>query len=344
MKKICLVALVDHNCNFLIALERALSEIGFEVETHKIPFLWNFNKDYVDRLNALLKERSQEQFLIFSPESTELFLKEADLTIVYSAYRSWFDQEKIRVIPHIATPVKPPKSIDHLTWTSKPPLRIGFMGRSFANSRLTNFVEKLPVQLKLWLLRGSFLRNAVVVGLMNDYGISVKSINAFSRTETIKILRANKDKYKNVELDIVEKGAFSGSEQDKREYISHLERNTYIICTRGTENFSFRAYEALSRGKVPVIIDTDVVLPKEIAWDAVSVRVPYESLDRIYEIILHDYESRSTREFVARQTKAFSSMAELRNTRWIKGLANEVRGRVCRQNQNHCSAILQEWL
>lgn len=335
MRKICLVGLVEYSCDFLIALDRALSEIGFEVETHKIPCLWAFGRDYVNRLKTLLREKSQEQYLIFNPESTELFLNEANFTIIYSAYRSWFDQKKMRVIPHIWTPVGPPKSIDHLTWTSKPPLRIGFMGRSFTNSRLSNIAAKFPAQLQQWLLRGSYLRNAAMIGLMNDHGFPIKAINAFSRTETMKVLRAKKENYKNVELDVIEKRAFNGSEQDKNEYINHLERNTYIICPRGTENYSFRVYEALSRGKVPVIIDTDVVLPKEIAWDLLSVRVPYESLDRIYEIILRDYESRSTRDFVARQAKAFSSMTELRNMHWIKDLANEVRDQICRQHQNH---------
>jgi Exostosin family len=335
VRKICLVGLFDQSCDFLISLERALSEFGFEVETHKIPYVWAFGRDYVNKLKILLKKKSQEQFLIFSPETTELFLKEADFTIIYSAYRSWFDQKKMRVIPHVWTPVRPPKSIDHLTWTGKPLLRIGFMGRSYTNSRLSNIAAKFPVQLKQWLLRGSYLRNAAMIGLMNDQGFSIKAINAFSRTETMNVLRAKKENYRNVALDIIEKRAFNGSEQDKNEYINHLERNTYIICPRGTENYSFRAYEVLSRGRIPVIIDTDVVLPKEIAWDCLSVKVPYDSLDGIYDIISRDYESRSGSDFIVRQKKAFTSMTELRNMRWIKDLANEVRDQICCQNQNH---------
>ena len=333
VKKICLVGLVDGSGDFLTALERAFREIGFEVETHKIPCVWAFGKDYVNKLKVLFKEKSREQFLIFSPETTELFLKEADFTIIYSAYRSWFDQKKMRVIPHIWTPVGSPESTDHLEWTSKPPLRIGFMGRSFTNSRLSNFVEKLPAQVKQWLLRGSYLRNAAMLGLMNDQGFSVKAINAFSRTETMNALRENKKNYKNIELDIVEKRAFSGSERDKHEYINHLEESTYVVCPRGTENYSFRAYEALSRGKIPVIIDTDVVLPREIDWDSLSVIVPYRSLGRIYEIILRDYESKSASDFMARQKKAFASMAELRSLRWIKDMADELGDVVRRQDR-----------
>ena len=324
MRKICLVFLVDDNFDCLTVLEQALREIGFEVETYKIPYLWNFSRNYVNRLKALLREKSKEQFLIFSPQSTELFLKEADFSLIYSAYRSWFDHTKMRVIPHFWTPVRPPESIDHLRWTSKPPLRIGFRGQSYTISRLSNIVLKLPMHLKQWLLRGSYLRYAGIIALMNDLGLSIKTINAFSRIETIEILKANKEKYENIEFDIIERRAFNGSEVEISKYINHLERNTYIVCPRGTENYSYRIYEALSRGKIPVIIDTDCVLPKEIDWDYLSVRVPYGSLDKIRETVLHDYKSRSAPEFVARQKQAFSAMADLRTMRWVKELAKEV--------------------
>jgi hypothetical protein len=322
-RKICLVYLADGSLDYLPALERALKESGFDVETNKIPSLWLFSRNYVKKLKSLLNEKSQDQFLIFVPQTTELFLKEPDFTLIYSAYRSWFDHTKMRVVPHFWTPVDPPKSIQNLRWTSKPPLKIGFMGRSYANSRLSNVILKLPKQLKQWILRGRYLQHVNLIALMNDYGFPFKTISAFSRIETMEMLREKREKYK-LNLDLLEKGPFDGSEREKRDYVKHLERNTYIICPRGTENYSFRVYEALARGRIPVIIDTDVVLPKEIVWDDVSIKVPYESLDKIYDIIVCDYESRSAADFMARQQKAFSLMAELRSMEWVKGLANEL--------------------
>ena len=72
------------------------------------------------------------------------------------------------------------------------------------------------------------------------------------------------------------------------EYSRHLERNTYVVCPRGTENYSFRIYEALNFGRIPVIIDTDIVLPQQIDWQQSAIVVPYGSLERIYDIILND--------------------------------------------------------
>jgi hypothetical protein len=159
---------------------------------------------------------------------------------------------------------------------------------------------------------------------MNELGLPVTGVNTFARIETTQILKENRTKYKSVELDIVEKQGFGASEQELNEYVSHLERSTYIVCPRGTENYSFRIYEALGRGKIPVIIDTDIVLPKEINWDHLSIRIPYESLGTLYDVILRDYELRSESDFIERQAAAFSSFAELRTMRWVKNLAKEL--------------------
>ena len=331
MQKICLVFLVNEGFDSLTAFERAFREIGFDVDVIRIPNFWldSLSKNQLRSLRALFKEKKAKgRFLFFSPQSTELFMKEADLTVSFSAYRSWFNHDEMRVIPHLGTPVRPPESIDSLRWASKPPLRVGFMGRIYDYSRLANFILQSPAPLKKRLLQGAHLRYPGLIALMNDLGFPMISINTFSRIETMKRLKANIDKYAGIELDIVQTPRFDGSEQDLNKYTNHLERNTYIVCPRGTENYSFRIYEALGRGRIPVIIDTDVVLPKEINWDRLSIRVPYESLDKINDIIVQDYESKSSEEFVARQTEAFLSMAELRTMRWVKDLAGEVGARI----------------
>jgi hypothetical protein len=92
---------------------------------------------------------------------------------------------------------------------------------------------------------------------------------------------------------------------------------TYIICPRGIENFSFRVYEALKYGRIPVIIDTEMVLPTEIDWGQVAIRIPYDRLNDVYDIILNDYRSRSADEFIMRQRAAFSTMSELESMRWL---------------------------
>jgi hypothetical protein len=42
----------------------------------------------------------------------------------------------------------------------------------------------------------------------------------------------------------------------------------YTLCVRGVGNFSYRLYETLSCGRIPVFVDTDCVLPYDsvIRW------------------------------------------------------------------------------
>lgn len=324
MKQIFLLFLVDERFNLLTIFEQSFKENGFETDKIEIPYLWSFSSDYVNLLKRLFETMAKDKYLIFSPNSTELFLQKPNMTIAYSGYRSWFDPQRMRVIPHLWSPVKEPQSFDRLTWTSKPPLRIGFMGRSFADSRLANFGRRLPFQVRRSLVRGRYIKYGSAMALMNDFGISLKALCAFPRIETLNILKENADKYPGFELDIVEKESFSGSEDEVNDYVAHLERNTYIVCPRGTENYTYRIYETLCRGRIPVIIDTDVVLPKEIDWSDLSVVVPYGALETIYEIIRSDYESHSQSDFAARQQRAFSTMARLRTMRWVNDLAKEI--------------------
>lgn len=61
-------------------------------------------------------------------------------------------------------------------------------------------------------------------------------------------------------------GHFNKSQQLKNnaEYKQNLESHIYQLCCRGSGNFSHRFYEVLASGRVPVLIDTDVVIPKHI--------------------------------------------------------------------------------
>lgn len=77
---------------------------------------------------------------------------------------------------------------------------------------------------------------------------------------------------------------------DKRhQFLDNLQRNAYALCARGADNYSWRFYEALSLGKIPILIDTDCMLPleDEISWEQFIVRVPSTRLpelpDRLWE-------------------------------------------------------------
>jgi len=73
--------------------------------------------------------------------------------------------------------------------------------------------------------------------------------------------------------DIVYRDGFFGGGMSKvhsrREYYTNLNNNKYTFCMRGAGNFSYRFYEALSFGRIPILIDTDTILPLQtkIEWN-----------------------------------------------------------------------------
>ncbi|MDJ1175487.1 exostosin domain-containing protein [Roseofilum capinflatum] len=109
------------------------------------------------------------------------------------------------------------------------------------------------------------------------------------RVDTMQIL----EKDARIKTDFMGRGqvGMGPKEQGQRrkQFLQNLQNNAYALCSRGTDNYSWRFYEALSLGKIPILIDTDCVLPleDEIAWDDVIVRVPSTRLpelpDRLWE-------------------------------------------------------------
>jgi hypothetical protein len=51
------------------------------------------------------------------------------------------------------------------------------------------------------------------------------------------------------------------------EYAQNLAASDYVLCCRGSGNYSYRLYETLCMGRIPIFINTDCILPAESAID-----------------------------------------------------------------------------
>lgn len=76
-------------------------------------------------------------------------------------------------------------------------------------------------------------------------------------------------------------------EQARREFLDNLRDNLFVLCMRGDGNFSYRLYETMMMGRIPVIIDSDQVFPFEdiINYDGLGIVIEEEELDEAEEII-----------------------------------------------------------
>jgi hypothetical protein len=77
----------------------------------------------------------------------------------------------------------------------------------------------------------------------------------------------------------------------------------YVLCARGNGNFSYRLYETLCMGRIPVFIDTDCVLPLDfdIDWRDYCVWVDEAEIEQIGDQVLEFHESLDESEFEERQ-------------------------------------------
>ncbi len=110
---------------------------------------------------------------------------------------------------------------------------------------------------------------------------------------------------KNIQTDF----SFTTMEQSwdpvngKLPFVNNVFNNQYNICVSGHGNYSFRLYEILSAGRIPVFINTDCVLPFEefIDWKKHVVWIEEKDAIKTAEHLLNFHQSKSAEEFLQLQ-------------------------------------------
>jgi len=89
----------------------------------------------------------------------------------------------------------------------------------------------------------------------------------------------------------------------RAQYVENLLTSDYVLCSRGGGNFSYRLYETLAAGRIPLFVDTDCVLPfeREIDWRSLCVWVDSSELERIGDVLTAFHASLTAGEFLERQ-------------------------------------------
>lgn len=92
----------------------------------------------------------------------------------------------------------------------------------------------------------------------------------------------------------------------RREYIQNILESDLALSIRGDGNFSYRFYEALSLGRIPLLIDTDCPLPLEdiIAYDDFILRVDYRDIEKSAQKAADFYGNISDDEYAQKQRMA----------------------------------------
>ncbi len=176
--------------------------------------------------------------------------------------------------------------------------KIGFCGHATSNK--VNYLKQLLFYLNENMNRFIQKPNR------NDYEPFF-----ISGYERFKILR-NLQNDDELDTNIIFRDKYRGGAKNKLElksttieYYENIKISDYIICIRGTGNFSIRMYEALMMGRIPVLINTDCLLPltKQIDWNEHMVIIEWEERKEAGNIIKEFHKNISKDDFQKLQLK-----------------------------------------
>jgi hypothetical protein len=90
-----------------------------------------------------------------------------------------------------------------------------------------------------------------------------------------------------------------------KEFNSNIRNSLYGFCCRGAGNFSFRFGEVLSHGRIPILVDTDCVLPYEhiVDWNEHALIIPESDINNIVDRVIEFDSELSASDIMAMQIK-----------------------------------------
>lgn len=103
----------------------------------------------------------------------------------------------------------------------------------------------------------------------------------------------------------IREGCLTGSapSAQRLEYVEAILGSDYSLVARGGGNFSYRLYEVLSCGRIPIFVDTDCVLPFDdrIDWRRLLCWVDERDVGRIEDRVLEFHHALGRNGFEERQ-------------------------------------------
>ena len=99
--------------------------------------------------------------------------------------------------------------------------------------------------------------------------------------------------------------------ENKKEFFKNLQNNLYGLCARGNGNFSFRLGELLMMGRIPILLDTDCILPfrESIPYETNCILITEDDIPHVREIVT-DFHERHSEEDLMRIQRENRSLWE----------------------------------
>lgn len=172
----------------------------------------------------------------------------------------------------------------------------GFVGGGYSGS------IKNPIERKIKAVREHFLVSNIKINrFLRKMGVRISRNRGYEiRAQIIRLLKDSKAIQTNF---ILRDRFYLGDGNEAEVYLKNMEESDYILCPRGSGNFSYRFYETLSFGRIPIFINTDCCLPYEdyINWKDYCVWVEEDELENLEDKILEFHERLDEEAFREKQ-------------------------------------------
>ena len=174
---------------------------------------------------------------------------------------------------------------------------ISFCGQGGYNKRSQQIKYYIKVcRWKLYALSNPVL-NARIVGVYWRRKMLQACTNSSLVTTLFIIRNSFSGAYRTIELDPL---------LARKEYIDSIVHSDFVLAPKGDGNYSNRFLEALSFGRIPVLLNTDTVLPLEddIDYRAHMVTVPMEKVSQTPHLVREWYDAHDALAWGLAQQKA----------------------------------------
>ena len=126
-------------------------------------------------------------------------------------------------------------------------------------------------------------------GFSNNFSVGFcGDSNRPIRREALDILKKSNIKINHDEVFSFFQNPYENKKIGRERFFKNLQENIFILTPRGCGNFSYRFYETLCFGRIPIFINTDCILPFEnlIDYKEEIVFVEEKGLESLPEKIL----------------------------------------------------------
>jgi len=169
----------------------------------------------------------------------------------------------------------------------QPEPTVGFCGFS-AKRDLKSFIKSVLYETEKLFWRELALKNNI------GHVLRLQALATLSRSSLVKtnFIVNNKPFFNEADSNLQRKV--------REQYFLNMLESDYVFCCRGYGNFSFRLYESLSCGRIPVFVNTNCVLPYDfkLNWKKYCVWIEEYEIPLIAEKVAEFHEKLQPNEFI----------------------------------------------